>query len=98
MAFHGYVTPKGRQQIIDREQSSGPRPTLRQELNSSYTAQMMKARAVRGSRKPSDVAMFKRATEQMADLSEQLLLLDAIEFGLITPIVGGKMKLAKAAK
>jgi hypothetical protein len=94
MAFHGYVTPKGRQQIIDREQSSGPRPTLRQELNSSYTAQMMKARAVRGSRKPSDVAMLKRAEAQMADISEQLTLLDAIEFGFITPVVGGAMKLA----
>lgn len=23
MAFHGYVTPKGRQQIIEREQTSG---------------------------------------------------------------------------
>jgi hypothetical protein len=94
MAFHGYVTPKGRQQIIDREQSSGPRLTLRQQLNSSYTAQMMKARAVRGSRKPSDVAMFKRAEAQMADISEQLTLLDVIEFGFITPVIGGAMKLA----
>jgi hypothetical protein len=69
-------------------------PTLRQQLNSSYTAQMMKARAVRGSRKPSDVAMVKRAEAQMADISEQLTLLDAIEFGFIKPVIGGAMKLA----
>jgi hypothetical protein len=90
---NSHHTQANRERIIRTQQSSGPL-TLRQQLNSSYTAQMMKARSVRGSRKPSDVAMLKRAEAQMADISEQLTLLDAIEFGFITPVIGGAMKLA----
>jgi cytochrome c556 len=80
-------TPENRERIIRTQQSTGAPLTLRQQLNSEYMAQMMKARAVAKSRNPKDVAMRKRAEAQMADLSEQLTLLDAIEFGFIVPLV-----------
>lgn len=87
MAFHGYVTQATRERIIDREQTNGTPLTMRQELNSAYTAQMLKARAVRHSRNPADIAMRKRAEASMTDIEEQLTLLDAIEMGLIVPLV-----------
>lgn len=70
---------------------------LRDELNKAYTAQMVKARAVRGSRNPKDVAVFKRATEQMADLSEQLTLLDACEMGVIQELDAEDLRIALQA-
>jgi cytochrome c556 len=80
-------TQLDREKTIAREQSSGAPLTLRQQLNSEYMAQMMKARAVAKSRNPKDVVIRKRAEAYMAELAEQLTLLDAIEFGFIVPLV-----------
>jgi hypothetical protein len=87
MMVNSLHTQLDREKTIAREQTSGAPLTLRQQLNSEYMAQMMKARAVAKSRNPKDVAMRKRAESYMADLAEQLTLLDAIEFGFIVPLV-----------
>jgi cytochrome c556 len=80
-------TPENRERIIRTQQTTGAPLTLRQQLNSEYMAQMMKARAVAKSRNPKDVVIRKRAEAYMAELAEQLTLLDAIEFGFIVPLV-----------
>jgi hypothetical protein len=74
-------TQANREKIIATQQTSERRPfDLRRELNSEYTVKMMVARGVAKSRNPKDIAMRKRAEAQMADLAEQLNILDAIEF------------------
>jgi hypothetical protein len=86
MMVNANHTLKSQRNIIDTQQSGARRPTLRQELNAEYTAQMMKVRAVRNSRNPKEVAMRERAEAYMADIAEQLVLLDACEMGFIKPV------------
>jgi hypothetical protein len=96
MSLHSSMSYEAQCRRIDRDQSpTGPR-TLRQELNAEYTTQMMKARGYRGSRNPKDITMLKKAEAYMAEIAEQLTLLDACEFGFIAPIIGGDVMLAGA--
>jgi hypothetical protein len=67
---------------------------MRDELNKAYTAAMVKARSTKGSSDKVSRATYRRAVASMADLSEQLTLLDAIEGGYIKPVFGGAVKLA----
>jgi hypothetical protein len=87
MTHVGILNPNSKWAREYNERNGGvmiARPfSLRDELNKAYTAQMMKANSVRGSRNPKDVAMRNRALASMADLREQLTLLDACEMGFI---------------
>jgi hypothetical protein len=98
MSLHSSMSHKAISKRIERDQTSGRRPTLRQELNTAYTTYMMIARGVKGSRTVSSIVIHKHATEQMADISEQLLLLDACEMGFIKPVIGGAVQLAGGVK
>jgi hypothetical protein len=98
MSLHSSMSPSAMLKRSLRDQSTGAPLTLRQQLNSAYNCQSMKARGYAGSRNPKDIAARKVAVAYMADIAEQLTLLDACEMGYIQPVIGGAMELNRGTE
>ena len=86
MSLHSSLSPQAQFKRSQRDQTSGPALPLRDQINAAYTARMVRVRQLKTSRKPSDVQECKRLSAYMADLAEQLVILDAIEMGYIHPV------------
>jgi hypothetical protein len=72
--------------------------SLRDELNSEYSSLSMIARPLKNSRNKTEAALYKKTAAKMADIAEQLTLLDACEMGYIQPVIGGAMELNRGTE
>jgi hypothetical protein len=104
MAFHGYVTPKGRNKIIDREQTGSAAMTLPEQV-AFYDEEIRKAKSWIAfytnpkNRKSINPKMAATYTALAAKLeNEREICLAKLYASKLRNIKGGKIELAKAAK
>lgn len=85
MAFHGYVTPKGRERIIAREQTSGAPVDIRASLGNDVFVGLCKYRE---GKRAGILRMKESGKTMFREAREQLRILDAIHYGYIKPAPG----------